>query len=108
MHDSNVSNFNFQTVFTRLYITGFSLEGGTLLLLRNLANRWNISCDISGIFNAAIDFLELGVTPQVIAAAMHYFGFKSQEGRNMILLSDHSIKWLTAVEKIVKDYVMVS
>ena len=55
------------------------MEGGTLLQLRNLVNRQNISGDISGKFNAAIDFFELVVTGHVLAAAMHFFGLSSRE-----------------------------
>ena len=55
------------------------MEGGTLLQLRNLVNQRNISGDISGKFNAAIDFFELVVTAHVLAAAMHYFGLNSLE-----------------------------
>ena len=55
------------------------MEGGTLLQLRNLINRRNISSDISGKFNAAIDFFELVLTAHVLAAAMHYFGMSTLE-----------------------------
>ena len=67
MLDSNgvffgfIVNFHCQTMFTRLYKSGSSMEGGTLVQLRNLLNRFNISSDISsdisGKFNAAINFL---------------------------------------------------
>jgi len=46
---------------------------GTLFQLRNL-NWRNISSDISGKFNAVIDFFELVLTAYVLAAATHYFG----------------------------------
>jgi hypothetical protein len=77
-------------------------------------NRRDISGDISGKFNAAIDFFELVVTAHVLAAAMHYFGLSSKEGsptRNIISLSDGSSEWLSlkhAGERIVDNYVMVS
>lgn len=45
--------------------------------LRNLINCRNISCDIKGKFNAAIDFFQLIVTAHILAAAMQYFGMKS-------------------------------
>ena len=100
-----------QTIFTRLYKTGSSMEGGTLL---NLVNRQNISGDISGKFNAAIDFFELVVTGHILAAAMHFFGLSSREEcptQNAISLTNVSCDWLTlkhAVERIVDNYVMVN
>ena len=56
------------------------MEGGTLLQLRNLINQHNISSDISGKFNAAIDLFELIVTGYILAAAMHYFQLSSLKG----------------------------
>ena len=64
-------------IFNRLYNSGSSLEGGTLFQLRNLINRTNIKQDISGRFNEAIDFFELVVTANIVAACLHYFGMKS-------------------------------
>lgn len=91
------------------------MEGGTLLQLRNLINRRNISSDISGKFNAAIDFFELVVTGYILAAAMHYFHLTSLEGiptKNVISPSTNSKdSWTTlkhAVERIVDRYVMVN
>ena len=48
-----------QVIFNRLYHSGSSLEGGTLL---QLINRRNVKRNISGKFNEAIDFFELVVT----------------------------------------------
>lgn len=91
------------------------MEGGTLLQLRNLINRRNISADISGKFNAAIDFFELVVAGYVLAAAMNYFGLNSLKGtptRNVICLSVNKEKsWCTlkrAAQNIVDKYVMVN
>ena len=97
------------------------MEGGTLLQLRNLINRHNISIsisissDISGKFNAAIDFFELIVTGYILAAAMHYFHMSSLKGtptKNVISPSVNSRdSWTTlkhAVERIVDRYVMVN
>lgn len=91
------------------------MEGGTLLQLRNLINRRNISSDISGKFNAAIDFFELVVTGYILAAAMHYFHLCSLKGtptKNVISPSINSKdSWKTlkhAVERIVDRYVMVN
>ena len=56
------------------------MEGGTLLQLRNLINRRNISGDISGNFNAAIDFFQLVLTAYIVSATMHFFGMTSLKG----------------------------
>ena len=90
------------------------MEGGTLLQLRNLINRRNISSDISGKFNAAIDFFELVVTGYVLAAAMHYFQLNSLKGtpkKNVISPSTNKDSWTIlkyAVERIIDRYVMVN
>ena len=89
------------------------MEGGTLLQLRNLINRRNISSDISGKFNAAIDFFVLVITAHALAAAMQYFGIDLLNGsptKNTISISDCKDHWSTlrhAVEQIVDCYVMV-
>ena len=72
MNDSSLPTVYvlYKTIFTRLYKTGFSMKGGTLLHLRKLINRRNISSNIGGKFHAAIDFFELVVTGYVLAAAM--------------------------------------
>ena len=44
--------------------------------LRNLLNRRNVAKDITGRFNATIDFFELIVHCHIIAAALHFFGMK--------------------------------
>ena len=89
------------------------MEGGTLFQLWNL-NRRNISSDISGKFNAAINFFELVLTPYVLAAAMHYFGISTLDGtlsRNVISIFDRKNGWVTlklAAGRIVDRYVMVN
>ena len=65
-------------MFKRLYKNESSQESGTLLQLRNLINRRNISRDISGNFNAALDFLSLVTTSHILAAAMHFFRMSSR------------------------------
>ena len=59
----------------RLYHTGSSKEGGTLLQLRNLINRRNVSGskDIMKQVNEVEDFLELVVNCHLIAVTMHFF-----------------------------------
>ena len=61
-----------------MYKNESSQESGTLLQLHNLINRRNISRDISGNFNAALDFLSLVTTSHILAAAMHFFGMSSR------------------------------
>lgn len=89
------------------------MEGGTLLQLRKLINRRNISGDITGKFNAAIDFFQLVLTAYILSAAMHFFGMTSLKGtptKNVISVANNKHTWLTlskAVEKIIDRYVMV-
>ncbi len=64
-------------MFTRLYKGGSSLQGGTLLQLRNLVNRRNITRDTSGKCNESIHFYELVVRSHILAAAMNVFGMKT-------------------------------
>ena len=71
--------FSTQTIFSRLYKSGSSFQGGTLLQLRNLINRRNVSGDTSGKFNATIDFFQLVVECHILAAAMHFFSMKSSD-----------------------------
>ena len=61
-----------------MYKNESSQESGTLLQLHNLINRRNISRDISGNFNAALDFLSLVTTSHILAAVMHFFGMSSR------------------------------
>ena len=63
-------------MFQRLYIGGFTSVGGTLLQLQNMLNCCNVATDVSGHFNATIDFVELVTNCHVIAAAMSFFGMK--------------------------------
>lgn len=59
----------------RLYKEGSSLQGGTLLQLRNLINRRNVSAAtvIKNHANEVQDFLEVVVRSHILAVAMHYF-----------------------------------
>lgn len=66
-----------QILFDRLYKGGSNLDCGTLLQLRNLINRRNVSKDTSGKFNSSVDFFELVVRCHIVAATLQYFGMKS-------------------------------
>ena len=68
-----------QIIWRRLYKTGSSKEGGTLLQLKNVINRQNVGStnDISGRVNDIEDFLELVINCHLIAAALHYFSMES-------------------------------
>ena len=68
-----------QIIWRRLYKTGSSKEGGTLLQLKNVINRQNVGStnDISKRVNEVEDFLELVITCHLIAAALHYFSMES-------------------------------
>ena len=58
----------------RLYASGSSLDGGTLMQLRNLINRRNVSKDVTGRFNATVDYMQSVIDCHIVAAAMNYFG----------------------------------
>ena len=77
-HDDCAANL-FQVMFNRLYACGSSTDGGTLLQLRNLINRRNVSQNTNGKFNESIDFFELVVKCYVAAAGMHFFGMGNKE-----------------------------
>ena len=64
-------------MFDHLYKTGSNCDGGTLLQLRNLINRRNITKDITGRFNETINFAELVINCHIVAAGMKFFGLKS-------------------------------
>ena len=49
---------------------------GTLVQLRNLINRRNVANDVSGRFNASIDFFELVTKCHIVAAAMDFFWYE--------------------------------
>ena len=89
------------------------MQGGTLLQLRNLINRRNISADISGKFNEALDFFELVVVAHILAAAMHFFGMSTctdSPSRNALPDTTHTTQWPVlrhAIERLVDRYVMV-
>lgn len=69
--------YNYIDIFSRLYKAGSSFQGGTLLQLCNLINRRNVSADISGKFNEAVDFFQLVVECHIMVAAMHFFSLKT-------------------------------
>ena len=64
-------------MYDRHYKNGSSTQGGTLLQLRNMVNRRNIAANMSGRFNAAIDFLQLVTNCHIVAATMHHFGMRT-------------------------------
>lgn len=90
------------------------MQGGTLLQLRNLINRRNISADISGKFNQALDFFELVVVAHVLAASMHFFGMSNvsdKPSKNALPVGSPFHQWpflKNAIGKIVDRYVIVA
>lgn len=67
-----------QIIWSRLYSTESSMDGGTLHQLRNLINRVNVSRkELKHQVNEVEDFLELVTECHLISAAMHFFGMKS-------------------------------
>ena len=72
-----------QVIWTRLYKTDSSQDGGTMYQLRNLINRRNVVTDPKKDMNACEDFFELITNAHILAAAMQKF--------NMNNLTDPSI-----------------
>lgn len=71
------------SIFSCLLHHIYSLQGSiveaptcTLLHLRNLINWRNVSKDVSGHFNAALDLFQLVMDCHIITATLHYFGMK--------------------------------
>ena len=101
----------------RLYAGGSSIDGGTLLQLRNLINRRNVAKDVTGRFNACIDYMETVIHCHITAAAMDFFGMKEQTddpSSNALPLCDGSMdasqKWNVlqgTVGEIVNRYVVL-
>jgi hypothetical protein len=114
-----------QAMMDRLYSKGLAADGGTLLQLRNLVNRRSVAKDVSGRFNACVDFIETVVKCHIVAAALHHFNMKELTDRpsvNATQLINHSgsrdasVKWRTLVTVmgdivdryiILKDFVNV-
>ena len=82
-----------------------------------MLNWRNVSGDVSGLFNATIDFIKLVTNCHVIAAAMNFFGMKCTSGTstNNTLPSDISKwpvqrQWQTyseVINRIVDRYIIV-
>ncbi|SMN01873.1 hypothetical protein SPONL_183 [uncultured Candidatus Thioglobus sp.] len=103
-----------QVLFNRLYKGGSNLDGGTLLQLRNLINRRNVSADTSNKFNASIDYFELVTKCHIISVTMHYFGMRSIEDtptcNAFAIDGDPKQQWKRlqkAVREIVERFVFV-
>ena len=74
VHYLNVINAVTQVIWTRLYKTDSSQDGGTIYQLRNLINRRNVVTDPKMDMNACEDFFELITNAHILAAAMQKFG----------------------------------
>ena len=57
-----------------MYKGSSSFEAGTMMQLRNLVNRRNVSKDVTGRFNAALDFYQLVTECHILAASVAFFG----------------------------------
>ena len=106
-----------QIMWERLYKSGSSLQAGTLMQLRNLINRRNISAKmkVEGHVNEAEDFLRLIVRCHIIAAVMHHFGMqdlKDQPTRNALIVDNSTTsrnKWnqlKAELEVVVDTYII--
>lgn len=93
------------------------MDGGCLLQLRNLLNRRNVAKDVTGRFNATIDFFELIVHCHIIAAALHFFGMSgTDETPSFNALPSNLSKWPVkeqwkvfshAIGRLIDRYVIV-
>ena len=104
--------FAIKVVWTRLYKTSSSQEGGTLYQLRNLINRRNVY-DPKNDMNSCEDFFELVTTAHIIVAAMKMFGMskiddKPDEDLFPFDTNNPAIIFQEAVKKIVSSYVDLS
>ena len=101
-----------------MYKTESSNEGGTLVQLRNLIDRRNVSKgkDVKNQVNEVEDFLEIVVECHLIAAAMHHFGMSCTSDRpssngfpsniKEMPLRDRVTLFYKQMMKIIDDYVV--
>lgn len=107
-----------QVMWVRLYRKGTSMEGGTLLQLKNLLNRSNVPRDVHKDVNATEDFVQVVLSAHIIAAAMEYFGMESLGDKPNPNLIPSDVNSLTKEEKkrvlfrsideIVKNYTNIA
>lgn len=65
-----------------------------MMQLRNLINRRNIGHDVSGCFNASVDFFELVTRCHILAAALSFFGMADLDSEpSCNSLPDGISKW---------------
>ena len=106
-----------QIMWERLYKGGSSLQAGTLMQLRNLINRRNISAQmkVGGHVHEAEDFLRLIVHCHMVAAVMHHFGMSDvndQPTRNALTVDSSTTprdKWdqlKAQLESVVDNYII--
>ena len=69
----------FQVIWTRLYGHQSNRDGGTLLQLRNILNRFSVPTDPKRDVNASEDFLQVLLIGHVVAAGMEIFGMKTMD-----------------------------
>ena len=105
--------FTNKVVWTRLYKTSSSQEGGTLYQLRNLINRRNVVCNPKNDMNSCEDFFELVTTAHIIVAAMKIFGMSKIDDKpdETLLPSDTdnpAMVLKAAVKKILSSFVDLS
>ena len=87
-------SFSIQIFYDRLYRGGSSQDGKTMMQLRNLINRRNIGHDVSGRFNASVDFFELVTRCHILVAALSFFGMADLDSEpSCNSLPDGISKW---------------
>lgn len=94
------------------------MDGGCLLQLCNLLNWRNVAKDVTGCFNATIDFFELIVHCHILAAALHVFGMsETDETPSFNALPSNLSKWPVkeqwrvsshAIGRLIDRYVIVN
>ena len=107
-----------QVFFTHLYKGGSNNDRGTLVQLRNLINRRNVANDVSGRFNASIDFFELVTKCHIVAAVMDFFGMNAPQDepttntlpQDILLWPDKKSQWRSfsfIIGRMVDRYIIV-
>lgn len=86
-------------MWVRLYRKGTSMEGGTILQLKNLLNRSSVPREVHKDVNAVEDFLEVVLAGHVIAAAMAYFEMQQLGDKPNPEMIPHDTESLTEDEK---------
>ena len=92
----------------RLYRKGTSMEGGTILQLKNLLNRTNVPRDVHKDVNAVDDFVQVALSGHIIAAAMECFGMECLGDKPNPDIVPSNVESLSKEDKIVSKYTNIA